>query len=647
MRNDATVNAADIARLADVGRAAVSNWRKRYDDFPQPVGGTASSPTFSLAQVEEWLSGQGKKFSVSMGDRIWQQIRTTDDDLRLGDLVGTVGAFLLFLKRRPVEWKKLAKQVDLLERLPATMAEAVPDVLGPLTVLDDIELVHSIAAFAKEDGEAQAFDFLCDRYVEAHSRRLLVTPDEIAELIVSLVDGHTVLDPACGIGTLLVAAKAEHLLGQEINAAAARLTAVRLLLHGRKALIATHDSLRRDAFAGEQADAVICNPPFGDRTWGYEELSSDPRWEYGLPPRGESELAWVQHCLAHVKPGGHVAIVMPSAAAGRRSGRRIRSNLLRSGVLRAIVTLPAGAAPASSMAPNLWLLRRPLPDERSSSHVLMVDATSDLTIVRPAWQAFCQNPDGAPALPDGSGTLRIIDLLDDEVDVSTGRHLTTASAVSTQGFTQTRQHLVSASAALSSAIPDLPEAGSPRDLPMTTVGDLIKAGAVTVHQAPLKMTLDEGELSVLTTKDVTAGRGPSGRTRHEVGVVICQSGDVVTPVLAHQPVARVIKESDVVLGPLLYLFRVDADRIDPYFLAGFLREAGASGVARASSASSRIDPRRAPIPLLSFLEQRAYGSAFRRLMELESAAQEVVQQSELLVQLGFAGLVDGTLHPNA
>ena len=27
----------DIAELAQVSRPAVSNWRKRYDDFPQPV----------------------------------------------------------------------------------------------------------------------------------------------------------------------------------------------------------------------------------------------------------------------------------------------------------------------------------------------------------------------------------------------------------------------------------------------------------------------------------------------------------------------------------------------------------------------------------------------------------------------------------
>ena len=41
MPEDATVTAADIARLAGVGRAAVSNWRRRHPDFPRPVEANA------------------------------------------------------------------------------------------------------------------------------------------------------------------------------------------------------------------------------------------------------------------------------------------------------------------------------------------------------------------------------------------------------------------------------------------------------------------------------------------------------------------------------------------------------------------------------------------------------------------------------
>lgn len=56
----AEVTAAEVARLAGVGRAAVSNWRRRHADFPKPVGGTETSPSFSLDEVEHWLRAQGK-----------------------------------------------------------------------------------------------------------------------------------------------------------------------------------------------------------------------------------------------------------------------------------------------------------------------------------------------------------------------------------------------------------------------------------------------------------------------------------------------------------------------------------------------------------------------------------------------------------
>lgn len=62
--NQTEVTAADIARLAGVGRAAVSNWRRRHADFPKPVGGTETSPAFALSEVEEWLRDQGKLAEV-------------------------------------------------------------------------------------------------------------------------------------------------------------------------------------------------------------------------------------------------------------------------------------------------------------------------------------------------------------------------------------------------------------------------------------------------------------------------------------------------------------------------------------------------------------------------------------------------------
>jgi len=85
-------------------------------------------------------------------------------------------------------------------------------------------------------------------------------------------------------------------------------------------------------------------------------LQFDARWVLGLPPKGESELAWVQHCLAHVRPGGRAVIVLPPGVASRRSGRSIRAALLRRGLLRAVISLPPGAVAPAHLPMHLWVL---------------------------------------------------------------------------------------------------------------------------------------------------------------------------------------------------------------------------------------------------------------------------------------------------
>jgi hypothetical protein len=63
------ITAAAIARLAGVGRAAVSNWRRRYPDFLKPVGGSPTSPTFSRPDVDAWLKVTGKADQLATAGR--------------------------------------------------------------------------------------------------------------------------------------------------------------------------------------------------------------------------------------------------------------------------------------------------------------------------------------------------------------------------------------------------------------------------------------------------------------------------------------------------------------------------------------------------------------------------------------------------
>ncbi|NUP63696.1 MAG: N-6 DNA methylase [Nonomuraea sp.] len=598
MSHDPTVNAGDIARLAGVGRAAVSNWRRRHDDFPQPIGGTTNQPLFSLRQVESWLRRYGKSYQVSLGDRVWQRLKAAGD-LRLGELVAQAGTLL-------------------------TSGESE---LEP-------ELAGLVMEFAERHDPLTAYEFLCERYLEAHSRQLSVTRDDVAELMLRLVraDGLTLLDPACGVGTLLLPPvpgpsesdpvqtdagqgwRPSRVLGQELSETSAAITAARLRLRGIRADVVAGDSMRFDGFPEVKADAVVCDPPFNERAWGYEELTGDPRWEHGLPPRGEPELAWVQHCLTHVRPGGLVAVLMPPAAASRKAGRRIRANMLRAGALRAVVALPGS---------DLWLLRRPKAGERPPSDVLILDATADLTLVEPAWLAY---------LDDRSDqTVRIIDLLADEVDMTPARHQRRDDVG--RAFAQARDRFLAAAA----APPDLKVLDQPLDQPSTTLGDLIKEGLVSTSQAPPKMAADGGDVAVLTADDVLSGSAPSGLTTMQPGLIPIRPGDVV----ASYSGVRVMADGGAVLGPHLTLYRVDVRRLDPDFLAGHLRAAGG----RVTTGSSRFDVRRTRLPRLSLKEQQAYGEAFRQLAVLEDALRETSTLGRTLIRLGLDGLADGHLQP--
>ncbi|WP_307845626.1 N-6 DNA methylase [Planomonospora sp. ID67723] len=627
----ATVTAGDIARLAGVGRAAVSNWRRRFGDFPEPVGGTASSPLFSLAEVEAWLRAQGKLHELPEDELLWQQVRNSADDLHLLSLVSRLAA--------AIAHRRLG---SLLRGEDSEVAEALPELVVGTS---DVPLIRATAALAEARGPEEMVEFLYARYAEAHSRRVQAISPEVARLMAAFVEPRAteVFDPSCGHGGLLIAAGSDpgriRAVGQERDEASARLAGARLAVRGIDAEVRPGDALTGDGFPHLQADAVLCSPPFSERGWGYEELAGDPRWQYGLPPRGESELAWVQHCLAHARPGGQVVVLMPPAAANRRSGRRVRSQLIRTGALRAVVALPSGAAPQSAMPPHLWLLRRPDSGDRIPSHVLMIDATGSRESVISAWHSFVADPQRETA--GGSRAVPVIDLLDDEVDLTPARYLV-RSAVSPGGVGRAREELLSLAAELAGLAPSAVE--SPHEpFSMATLGELARAGSLQIVQTPMRMETSGGELTLLTAQDVLLGRSPTGRGGDEPGLVVAGPGDVVVSVAGRAPAARVVEE-EITLGSHLALVRPDPDFFDPYFVAGFLK-VSARQSAGSLSGASRMDVRRAQLPRLSLAEQRRYGEVFRQLERFESALRRANEAGELLGRLVLDGLASGELQP--
>ncbi|MFI2736965.1 N-6 DNA methylase [Streptomyces sp. NPDC018711] len=687
---EAEVTAAGIARLAGVGRAAVSNWRRRHPDFPKPVGGTETSPSFALADVERWLRAQGKLAEVPLKERVWQQVA--------GHPAGAVtalvhaGCALLLVRDRSAAWPALAELPDerLAEVLPVALEETLTERLGPeravLTpsapaLAVSLPLLRGAAELAAETGVREAFEFLLGRHLDANPRQYTLTPPGPAALMAALAappkpdqDGVplTVLDPASGTGGLLSAVERPGAVcGQDADHDLAALTALRLALATDADIrVRSGDSLRADAFPTLAADAVLCHPPFNERNWGHDELAYDPRWEYGFPARTESELAWVQHALARLRPGGTAVLLMPPAAASRRSGRRIRADLLRRGALRAVVALPAGAAPPYGIPLHLWVLRRPVPGERHPAELLLVDTASEHagpardardridwpavhTAVLDAWTSF--DRDGTLAgTPGASRSVTVIELLDDDVDLAPARHLPPpAAAEGAAQLTGVRERLDRTLRRTRELTPPPvtdPASGGGLGRPTTTVGELARAGALALRSGGTGTAPASAPVAVLTDHDVLAAQPPSGTLPDgpPEEPVLLEAGDVVVPVLGGGAAVRVVDASaeGAALGRNLQLLRPDPATLDPWFLAGFLRATANTRQASSyASTATRLDVRRLQLPRLPLAEQRRFGERFRALAEFEESLRLAARLGDQLVQGLYDGLADGTVAP--
>ncbi|RSN31733.1 SAM-dependent methyltransferase [Amycolatopsis sp. WAC 01416] len=448
----ALVTAAEIAKLAGVTRAAVSNWRKRYPDFPEPASGAGGRALYALSEIDLWLGTHGKRDDVSAEVLVWQAVRD-----QYGDEILT----------------GLADVTELLVSGGST-------VVGP-------DLRTLVLGLAEESSEADVVAGLIERFLgspgragveQGTSARLVQAIRHFAGEITGVV-----FDPACGIGSLLFSVgdrPGVTLAGQEVNPEATRFASARAALdRAVGAKIEVGDSLREDHWPGLRAALVVCDPPVAVPDWGREGLLLDPRWEFGVPTRAEGELAWLQHCYAHVAPGGRAIVVMPPSVAYRKAGRRIRAELIRRGVLTHVIALPAGMAISHTQPVHLWLLARPVKPNLGSASVRMIDLADN-------------SPDG-PFEPNPSQVVDVplVDLLDEEVDFTPGRHIVPSSTDQLAEYIATCEALSRRLQELQNLLPPLDSGPGTLDGVSVRIADLVRAGLVEISEGTVKSASDQ------------------------------------------------------------------------------------------------------------------------------------------------------------
>ncbi|RCG28283.1 SAM-dependent methyltransferase [Sphaerisporangium album] len=445
----ALVAPVEIARLAGVSRAAVSNWRRRHADFPEPSGGTATNPLFSVVEVRRWLDRQGKGQAVSDEVRLWQALRTECGDDMIGALVA-LGEEFLVGEGGPATRPLSPSTVEL--------ARQMADERTPHGLLEDLS-ARLVASSGRAGGEH-------------------VSTPGLVRLVRHFAGdtSGTVYDPACGIGDLLLSCGGPRVawrMGQDQRPAVARFAELRSSLgpRSRAFTTATGDSLRYDRFPELRADLVVCDPPAAQTDWGRDALLVDRRWELAVPPRAESELAWLQHCYFHTAPGGRAVLVLPASVAYRRSGKRIRAELVRKGILDTMVALPAGLVPGHALPVHLWVLRRPETPVIGDVPVRMIDLT-DL------------DPEAGGKIEPASeqvAEVSMITLLGDEVDLSPTRYVAASQPDYVTAYATARARLEERLRELVRALPELPVSTSQELTSTLNVSELIKNNLVSAE----------------------------------------------------------------------------------------------------------------------------------------------------------------------
>jgi type I restriction enzyme M protein len=216
-----------------------------------------------------------------------------------------------------------------------------------------------------DDILGDAYEYLMRHFAteSGKSKGQFYTPSEVSRVIAQVIGiapansraATTAYDPTCGSGSLLlkVAAQAgKHITleGQEKDVTTAGLARMNMILHDfPTANILSGNTLAAPKFKdGEQLrtyDYVVANPPFSDKTWSTGLTpANDPfqRFAWGVPPAKQGDYAYLLHIIRSMKSTGKAACILPHGVLFRGNAEGvIRQQLVRSGILKGIIGLPA------------------------------------------------------------------------------------------------------------------------------------------------------------------------------------------------------------------------------------------------------------------------------------------------------------------
>lgn len=605
-----------VAELANKSPQAVSNWRRRYEDFPSPVAGTGRRPLFDMNEIASWLRSKDLyEHNPGFATRMWSFMEGLRAYLPPSEAIqvtlSAVAWKTLSIREIPADFTCAGEDVVLPEHLSVPEEErseaelrsrlvnlaawantnlrhpystvfeplqAVAEDTAPFFVL----LLNSVVTVPGSAAELEsALDDLLDR---AASQDVVGRTDpslrSLATAILDIDDDNTILDAASGTGSFLLQVAGTHpdarCIGVEINMNQLRAAGLSALIAGVPLDLRHGDSLHDDPAASVNADRVFIDPPFNLRIGDRGSIVGDPRWVFGTPTMNY-DFGWLQHAIARLTDHGRAVVVLPEADLSSDAGQRIRSELLKNSAVEAVVLLPRGSYPGRVGAPTLWALRKPNAGEETS-RVLLIDATSvehrntgSLEWIGETVKEFRNGHELSVGTPRARA-VSIMDLLADEANLVPSRWLTESSLPSQRTLEAKTRDFEAAVTSLSFLEPLPPVSVAERTASQVKVGDLVSNRSVKLIRTralPSAAQQDVGTIPVLTPGVLngnTSGLKYADRwaeTNHQ----LTKAGDVAVWMAGSDIRVRVLADGGAVPSTQVQIVRVIDGSYLPEYLA--------------------------------------------------------------------------------
>src|SRR6266516_2353192 len=263
--------------------------------------------------------------------------------------------------KQPTIGQLVDDAMTAIERDNPTLAGVLPKEYGRVGLDKQrlgqlIDLMTNIrvgdAESRSKDVLGRIYEYFLSQFASAEGKKggEFYTPRCVVKLLVEMIEPYKgrVYDPCCGSSGMFVQsvefirahakgngnggkAKSDiSIYGQESNYTTWRLAKMNLALRGIEGQIAHGDTFHNDRHPDLKADFILANPPFNISDWGGERLAGDRRWQYGTPPKGNANFAWVQHIAHHLAPAGVAGFVLANGSmSSNQSGEgEIRQRLV-------------------------------------------------------------------------------------------------------------------------------------------------------------------------------------------------------------------------------------------------------------------------------------------------------------------------------